>query len=209
MRQIYLFDIEFYRLIFKALLISYNLQLKKIDQDSSIFTSCQENLSIILFIFLYNQVSSLDYYYESMEMNSSAMKKIDEILSNQFDLNPNLKNNIFEPFNTSKSGLQYNLTNISSSNVCEVSSKNFENKQQEKQHLQSYELNFKLKSLLKKNLENESNQLSELNLKEILDRKFRLYWNINWHGGSLLKLCNDALFNPQMLQNNDSMQNFR
>ena len=205
LRQKYIFDIEFYRLIFKALLISYNLQSKQTDQDLSLFTNCQENLAIILFIFLYNQVSSIDYFNESMEMNSSTTKKNDKILQSQFDLSANLKNYIIEPFNISKSGFQHNFSNVFSSNACEGSSENFEIKQK----FQSYELNCRLKAMLKKKLGIESNQKYEMNLKETLDKKFRLYWNINWHGGSLVKLCNDILVNPQMVQNKNSMQNFR
>ena len=190
-RQLYLFDIEFYRLLFKALLISFNLQLKQ--NDTVLHSNCQEDLSALLFILLYNQVSSLDYYYENV-MDTQRMNKKSTMI--QFDLSANLKNNINEPFSITPPGLQ-------SSDV----SKQSELKQQENQQWQAYELNFRLNSILKKKLE-FSNEKTDINFKEILDKKFRLYWNIMWHGGSLAKLCNDLLYNQQMVQQRRDSSNF-
>ena len=36
-------------------------------------------------------------------------------------------------------------------------------------------------------------------IRQVLERKLRINWNINWHGGSLVKLCDDLLYNEQLI----------
>lgn len=146
-----------------------------------VYSNSQEDLSILLFIILYHQVSCLDYYHSESEKYNS-----------KFDLSLNLKEHLIIPFNL----------NVSSQNL------QFELKQLEKQQFKTYELNYKLNSLIKMKLENYNLNLTdpqkgdslETKLTQILDRKFRLFWNFKWHGGSLLKLCNDLLNNEQFVQ---------
>ena len=90
MRQLYLIDIELYRQVFKALLIAFNLQLKQ--QTSEQNSNCQEDLTALLFILLFNQVFSFEYYYESI-MDSQKLNNKNKSLTivNQFDLSFNLK----------------------------------------------------------------------------------------------------------------------
>ena len=71
-RKLYFFDVEFYRLVFKALLVAYNLRSDQAEKTGQLYGSCQEDLSAILFILLFNQVSRLDFYYENV-MNQSEM----------------------------------------------------------------------------------------------------------------------------------------
>ena len=52
-RKLYLFDVEFYRLLFRAMLISYNFNLAHVvNVSSGLHSSCHEDLSAILFILL-------------------------------------------------------------------------------------------------------------------------------------------------------------
>ncbi|CAF0962770.1 unnamed protein product, partial [Brachionus calyciflorus] len=192
-RQLYLFDIELYRLIIKCLIISLKIDLK-LNQDRditlsstldpnidlSIYSNIKEDLSIILFLFLYNQVACLDYYNN----NNNDFK-------NKFDLSQNLKDYLIVPFS--------------------LKTEQFELKQLEKEMFKTYELNYKLEYLIKKKVElyNQeislsvnSNENSRLDLVRVLNRKFRLYWNFEWHGGSLLKLYNDLINNENLV--NDS-----
>ncbi len=208
-RQLYLFDLEFYRLLIKSMFICYNVQLRvQSDPQSSnltsndliIYSNAQEDLSIILFIILYHQVSCLDYYH-STESSSSHHQSI----QNKFDISSNLKENLLVPFN------------ISNSNMVVSTSNDLTNKQHpeikslENQQMKAYDVNYKLNGLLKQKLDsfNQEKALSmhdmtgsnlDARLKHILDKKFRLYWNFKWHGGSLLKLCNDLFFNEQFVQ---------
>jgi hypothetical protein len=88
----------------------------------------------------------------------------------------------------------------------------FELKQLERQQFKAYELNYKLDSSIKHKLERFNQEKSfnymndskteaiETRLKDILDNKFRLYWNFKWHGGSMIKLCNDLLYNESFVQ---------
>lgn len=193
-RQSYLFDIEFYRLLFKLLLISYNMQLRS-QPDQTVYSNSQEDLAALMFILLYNQVSSLDYYYESIN-DSQKSTNTNKKLILHFDLSSNLKSNLIEPFTTS---------GLTQSNESFVNKNQSELKQQEKQQWQAYELNYKLNSILKRKIEYCTDNI---HFKEVLERKFRLYWNIYWHGGSLSKLCNDLLNNPQLIQTRDASPSF-
>ena len=51
--------------------------------------------------------------------------------------------------------------------------------------------------------EHESSSSSDfkhgINVRQILERKFRLTWNFSWHGGSLFSLCNDLINNPKTI----------
>jgi hypothetical protein len=42
--------------------------------------------------------------------------------------------------------------------------------------------------------------MSSGDVKNVLDRKFRLCWNFHWHGGSHLKLCEDLVYNEALVQ---------
>jgi hypothetical protein len=35
-----------------------------------------------------------------------------------------------------------------------------------------------------------------------------LYWNFNWHGGSLLKICDDLIYSPHLVQSSGAPANF-
>jgi hypothetical protein len=162
--------------------------------DAILHTNCQEDLSIILFMLLYHQVSCLDYYHHSDTDKSSQTK---------FDISLNLKESFTVPFSINPSQLSSSNTN----------SQQFEIKQLEKQQFKVYESNFKLNSHLKLKIDTcnkergrflssqSKNEPIDLRLKEILEEKYRLFWNFKWHGGSLLKLCNDLLYNEQFVQN--------
>jgi hypothetical protein len=146
---------------------------------------------------LYHQVSSLDYYHSSEQPQQSSAQ-------HKFDISSNLKENLLVPFN------------ISNSSLLAASSADLNKQQPEIRHLESqqtkvYDVNFKLNALLKQRLDrfNQEKSLSlhdtgsqnlDARLRQTLDRKFRLYWNFKWHGGSLLKLCNDLFFNEQFVQ---------
>lgn len=191
-RQHYLFDIEFYRLIIKSLIICLKIDYK-LNQDKditlnndpvpdpTIYSNIQEDLTIILFMFLYNQVSCLDYYHQSIDVNQ------------RFDLSLNLKEHLVIPFNMSKSD-------------------QFEIKQLEKEQFKTFELTFRLESLIRQKLEsyNQEKTLnlhsdSSIDLIKILNRKLRLYWNFRWHGGSLLKLNNDLINNQSLISDNSNL----
>ena len=198
--------------------ICYGLQLKAQNADNQgnlssndliIYSNAQEDLAIILFILLYHQVSSLDYYYSSSESSSISCSSSQLQTQNKFDISSNLKEHLILPFSTSNS----NTINSSSS---EIHKQQPEIKQLEIQQVKVYEINYKLNALLKQKLENfnqekslglsdmtssRSNSSLDARLRQILDRKFRLSWNFKWHGGSLLKLCNDLFFNEQLVQN--------
>lgn len=186
-RKLYLFDVEFYRLIFKALLIAYNLKSNQPDKSVQLYNSSQEDLSAILFILLFNQVSRLDSYHELQQQQQQFSSRQPD--SRQFDLSHNLKNCLVEPFclSSSKEPSQTEL------------------KLQEKQQWEAYELHYKLATLLKTKYGgagsgDNSVLLGATQIKQILDKKFRLYWNFNWHGGSLLKTCEDLVYNPHLVQ---------
>jgi hypothetical protein len=205
-RQLYLFDLEFYRMILKCTFVSYNVQLKaQNDPQSSnltpneliIFSNAQEDLSIILFMILYHQVSCLDYYHSNESHHS---------IQNKFDISSNLKDSLIVPFNISNSNMINTSNDINSKQQPEM-------KSLESQQLKAYDINYKLNGLLKQKLDsfNQEKALSlhdmtaqnfslDAKLKQILDKKFRLYWNFKWHGGSLLKLGNDLFFNEQFVQ---------
>jgi hypothetical protein len=36
------------------------------------------------------------------------------------------------------------------------------------------------------------------NIKEILNEKFRIYWNMKWHGGTIDRLIEDLLYNTKI-----------
>ncbi len=200
LRLIYLFDVDFYRLIFKCLLVSHNIQLKQSELGEtaannpnsqfdhvlySVTSNIQEDASIILFTLLYNQVSSLDYYYEYESTVTQA--------SNKFDLNLNLKDNLIIPFNINTTNANGNVLNN-------------EIKQMEKQQWQAYEYNFKLTSIFNSKMSEEKLNILDSkdqfnSLKKLLDKKFRLYWNFRYHGGSLKKICNELITNEQMVLN--------
>ncbi len=74
-RKLYLFDVEFYRLIFKALLVTCNITRTT---NSSDLTACQEDLSAVLFILLFNQVSRLEFYYENCREEKTATNAYDQ-----------------------------------------------------------------------------------------------------------------------------------
>lgn len=133
-RQIYQFDIEIYRLIFKSLLLSFN------NQDT------QEDLSILLFIILFHQVSSIDYYHRGV--------------GDGFDLSVNLKENFLIPFSIPSAKCQ----------------------------------EFRVNDI----------NLDKSRFSEVLDRKFRLFWNFNWHGGSMMHLCEDLMNNEGFIQKSDT-----
>jgi hypothetical protein len=178
--------------------------MKQTTEQNIVYSNCQEDLAALLFILLFNQVSSLEYYYESIMDSQRTCSNNSYIINNQFDLSFNLKIFLNEPFNMSSSGLNNSSTKTTNNNdkLCDSS----EIKQQEKQQWQAFELNYRLNSILKKKTE-YSNEKMDINFKDVLDKKFRLYWNLNWHGGSIGKLCNDLLYNPQMIQNKDYSHN--
>lgn len=157
--------------------------------DAILYSNCREDLSCLLFTLLYHQVSSLDYYHNMDDMAKTT--------SVRFDLSAHLKQSIQAPFS---------MNDLEQAEV----------KSLKEQQLRAYELNYKLETLLRQKLEAfrqerayvadaGRKQLSSLpieaRLKEILDNKFRVYWNFKWHGGSLLKLCNDLLNNEAFVQN--------
>jgi hypothetical protein len=41
---------------------------------------------------------------------------------------------------------------------------------------------------------------NELILKQIINKRIRLYWNKLWHGGSLEKLCDDLINNEKLIE---------
>lgn len=181
MRKLYLFDIEFYRLMFKALLVAYNRRVASVEADNQnwLFGTCQEDLSAILFILLFNQVSRLDFYYESIMKQKSQ--------SDQFDLSGYLRKHLVEPF-------------------CLHSNGDGELIQQEKQQWKAYELHYKLAHALKSKFSTDG-PFGSVQIKRILDKKFRLYWNFHWHGGSLAKLCNDLIHNKSLIQGSEQTLN--
>lgn len=191
-RQHYLYDIELYRLIVKSLLICLKTDFK-LNQDKDItlnsdnipdpiiYYNIQEDLAIILFIFLYNQVSCLDYYHQSTEV------------SQRFDLSLILKEHLITPFNMSKSD-------------------QFEIKHLESEQFKTFELTYRLESIIRQKLESY-NQEKTLNLQsntsidltKILSRKLRIYWNFRRHGGSLLKLNNDLVNNQNLIPDTSNL----
>jgi hypothetical protein len=216
LRQAYLFDVDMYRLLFKALLVSYSWQLKKQESgtvdDDAIYSKCQEDLAIIMFLMLYHQVSSLDLYHESFanskhgdfhqtSQNAAKMRQTDL----HFEIHSNLKLNIQCPIGSTCSALNAANSKQNDLNLLE------------KQRLQAYDIAYKLNEMLasltwSQSLSNNSLSASQVSmmsntransgdtaLKELIDRKFRLYWNFYWHGGTLLKLCNDLLHNEQVV----------
>ena len=79
-RSLYLFEMDFFKLVIKLLFLT-----------SSFNAETQEELSIILFILLFNQVSSLDFYYS--EASNANTKHL-------FTLSQHLKELFHIPFNT-------------------------------------------------------------------------------------------------------------
>ena len=68
---------------------------------------------------------------------------------------------------------------------------------------QTFEIGEFKRQLIDKNLKfNSIFKSLDNNLKEILSQKFRIYWNIKWHGGSIEQLIEDLLFNTRI--QNDS-----
>jgi hypothetical protein len=189
------------------MLICYTNQLKSHETHDSMnnhqfYSNIQEDLSILLFITLYHQVSCLENYFSQDELVNTQQYK--------FDLSSNLKEHLLIPFNVN-----------SSLHVNKVQS---ELKHLEDQQLRAYDVNYKLNLLLKQKMEafsqekilnysdtfatNSSGWSLDVRLKQILDRKFRLYWNFKWHGGTISKLCNDLLYNEQFITQNEANQSF-
>lgn len=156
------------------------------------YSNCQEDLSCLLFTLLYHQVSLLDYYH-SVEAKAGS--------SSKFDLSSNLKFFIHAPFGMNEPLVDQQLN------------QSFEIQHLKEQQLSVFELNYKLELLLREKLETYKKERAyqgdivheaqpiEVRLRVILDQKFRLFWNFKWHGGSLLKLCNDLLNNEALVQN--------
>ncbi len=179
-RKLYLFDVEFYRLIFKALFITYNLTKSPATTTTNSIYSCQDDLSAVLFILLFNQVSRLEFYYEPTSKPTSMIT---------YDLSENLKRHISAPFSLPDHPVDL--------------------EHQERQQWQAYELNYKLATVLKKKFtDSPVSMISIGDIKNVLDRKFRLCWNFHWHGGSLLKLCEDLIYNEALIQSDPETASF-
>ena len=196
------------------------MQLKQqndgnINEATLLYSSIQEELSIILFILLYHQVSCLDYYYEFSNKSQSA-KSGDQGSNNgqmaQFELSNNLKEYLLIPFSLSPSISTASTASNGSTKPMRQQEAS-EIKQLEKQQLHAFEINYKLNNLIKMRTDdkllmtqslNQDGFSNEYSIRNVLDKKFRLYWNFNWHGGSLLKLCNDLIYDEQLIQNKNS-----
>lgn len=196
------------------------MQLKQqndgnINEATLLYSSIQEELSIILFILLYHQVSCLDYYYEFSNKSHSA-KSGDQGSNNgqtaQFELSNNLKEYLLIPFSLNPSISTASTASNGSAKTMRQQEAS-EIKQLEKQQLHAFEINYKLNNLIKMRTDdkllmtqslNQDGFSNEYSIRHVLDKKFRLYWNFNWHGGSLLKLCNDLIYDEQLIQNKNS-----
>ena len=167
--------------------------------DANIYSNSQEDLACLLFTLLFHQVSSLDYYHHHVDDINTNM--------NKFDLSTNLKSYIHVPFSMTSSN------EVDSSASTNQQQFPVELKNLREQQLRAYELNYRLELLVRERLENngviadtEKNKQKSINsrLSNLLDDKFRLYWNFKWHGGSMIKLCNDLLYNDAFVQTADN-----
>jgi hypothetical protein len=133
-------------------LIIFNSQ--QLDSSSSV----SEDLSSILFLLLFHEISSLDKLNEDI-----GLLKSQNTIKRQFCLNSIIL----------------------------------------KHFTQTFEIGEFKRQFIDKNLKfNSIFQSLDNNLKEILKQKFRIFWNIKWHGGSIEQLIDDLLFNTRI--QNDS-----
>jgi hypothetical protein len=202
LRQSYLFDVEFYRLIFKCLFISYSyllLQNEPKEQEEQRYyndSNAHQDSASILFMMLFHQVASLQGHHHENE-SSSIKNRINSV---NFELNSNLRQFIQEPFVCASS----HTSNSTATSV--------EHCEQENEQFKIYEIAYKLNASIKRKCESVLTQTgssvipsaavanNELILKQIINKRLRLYWNIRWHGGSLEKLCEDLINNENLIE---------
>ena len=199
-RLLYLFEMDFYKLILKCLFATFSSSNTNTPNSTSSNAAAntgglvrdiemQEDSSCILFMLLFNQVSSLDYYYYFNSKNSAT-----------FDLSAHLKENYCLPFNMSSTPLPH------TGNECEISVKlnsllksaasSSSHSSSFLQHSIFYHKDQQLTQSLNETNSNSATgpkpqPHSVASLKSQLDAKFRLCWHINWHGGTLATLCHD------------------
>lgn len=202
-------DVEFYQLVIKSVLACYEAKIRKSPPSGTVpldfYLTAQEDLSILLFLVLYDRVSTLEYYH-----SSSSVKK--------FDLSLSLKESLITPFDLTNS----NKSLSSNNDLASVSSHQLDIVALENDRQTAYDVNYKLSELLKQRWENFNqdrvinfnsfnaslaNSTLDVRLRDILDEKFRLFWNFKWHGGSMLKLAYD-LFYQEQLVHNSQLNNF-
>ena len=139
--------------VFLVLLIFNSQQQQKLESSS-----VHEDLSSILFLLLFHEISSLDKLNEDLGLMSTTLKTKKHFCVNSIIL---------------------------------------------KYFTQTFEIGEFKRQLIDKNLKfNSIFKSLDNNLKEILSQKFRIYWNIKWHGGSIEQLIEDLLFNTRI--QNDS-----
>ena len=116
----------------------------------------QEDLSSILFLLLFHEISSIDKFNEDAGLMTTQHKSQ---VKNQFCINAVILKYFSQAFDVSEYKRQL------------------------------VDKNFKFNTLFK-TLDNS--------IKDILNEKFRIYWNVHWHGGTMTQLIEDLLYNTRI-----------
>ena len=129
----------------------------------NVISNAQEDITSILFMLLYHELSTLEYYNDNIDLINSTMPNNKEIkLIEQYKLNETLLRHIDTPFD-----------------VFTVKRKIIDK-------------NSKYLQLLK--------SLADNGIVDVLSKKFRIFWNIKWHG-DLTKLIEDLMYDTRVRSN--------